>query len=512
MPDDRLPTPDHCHSFLTRRDFLRTGALASASVPLLVRQAAAQEPPRRPNIIFVFADQMRSHVLGCYGNEQVATPHFDRIGQEGARFQNAISAWPVCSPFRAMLMTGLYPLHNGTVTNDTAPRDDLPTIATVCRANGYDTGYIGKWHLEWKRDPFVPTERRRGFDFWASRNCSHQYFDSFYCGDTPDHVPLAGYEPEAQARMAADYIRQLRDRPFCLFLSWGPPHGPYIAPDPYMQQFPAEALGLRQNVAEADTVHELLATDPSTLSEKVRKQRGNWRETLEDDARFRERCLQGYCASTRALDDCMGMLLRALDETGLAENTILVFSSDHGDMMGSHRMISKQMPHEESISIPFLLRYPGKVPAGVTTDALLSPVDIMPTLLALAGLECPAGIDGRDFSAAAMGTGSDQREAVLLMKLLPGGNPWIANGVTTWRGVRTKRHTYARLLDRGPWLLFDNEADPYQMQNLIDRPEHAVLRDRLDDLTAELMKKADDPGDDATIHAFRQSRRPKPAT
>jgi len=173
-------------------------------------------------------------------------------------------------------------------------------------------------------------------------------------------------------------------------------------------------------------------------------------------------------------------------------------------------MVSKQMPHEESISIPFLLRYPREVPPGIVTDALLSPIDIMPTLLGLAGVESPAGLAGTDLADAALGSRSEQREVVLLMKLLPGGNPWIANGVTSWRGVRTKRHTYARLLDRGPWLLFDNEADPYQMQNLIDRPEHAALQRELDDLTTRLMTEADDPGEDEAVRDFRQSRRPQP--
>lgn len=485
---------------------MRAGALASTPL-LMTRALAASAQQRKPNIIFVFADQLRSQVLGCYGNGQVATPHFDRVAKEGVRFDHALSTWPVCSPFRAMLMTGRYPMHNGTVTNDTALMDGLPTIATVCKANGYDTGYIGKWHLEWGRTPFVPKERRQGFDFWASRNCSHQHFDSFYCGDTPERTPLPGYEPEAQAKMASDYIRAHRDRPFCLFLSWGPPHDPYRAPDDYTKQFPVESLRLRQNVTESETVHDLLATDPTPLSEKTKRRRGNWRTILEDDARLKERCLQGYYAATKALDDCMGILLTALDEAGLSDDTIVVFSSDHGDMMGSHRMVSKQMPYEESISIPFLLRYPSRVPAGGATDALLAPIDIMPTLLALAGLSCPNGVDGKDLSGAATGVRSDQQDAVLLMKLLPGGNPWIANGVTSWRGVRTKRYTYARLLDRGPWLLFDNEADPYQKNNLIDKPEHAALQKRLDELTTQLMKEADDPGADEPIQAYRQKRK-----
>ena len=491
---------------LTRRDFMRAGV---ASLPVLVapQLADSAEPARKPNILFVFADQLRAHTLSCYGNGQVHTPNFDRIAGEGVRFDNALSTWPVCSPYRAMLLTGRYPMHNGAVTNDTALMDGLPTIATVCKANGYDTGYIGKWHLEWGRDPFVPKERRQGFDYWAVRNCSHQHFGSFYCGDTPERVPLPGYEPDAQAKLASDYIRQHKDRPFCLFMSWGPPHDPYRGPEEQTKQFPVEELRLRRNVPESEVVHRLLATDPSRLSERNASRRANRRKTLEDDRLFKERCLQGYYAATKAIDDSMGTVLRALDDTGLSDDTILVFASDHGDMMGSHRMISKQMPLEESIRIPFVLRYPRGVAAGTTTDALLSPVDVMPTLLSLAGIEAPSGVDGKGFREAAEGGRSDQRDAVLIMKLLPGGNPWLANGVTTWRGVRTKRYTYAYLLDRGPWVLFDNRADPYQLSNLIDRPEHAALQKRLHERTQELMKEADDPGDDKPIVDFRLKRK-----
>ena len=490
---------------MTRRDFMKAGA---ASLPMLAASSiGAAVPERKPNIIFVFADQLRAHALSCCGNEQVHTPNFDRVASEGVRFDNALSTWPVCSPYRAMLLTGRYPMHNGTVTNDTALMDGLPTIATVCKANGYATGYIGKWHLEWGRDPFVPKERRQGFDYWAVRNCSHQHFDSFYCGGTPEKIPLPGYEPDAQARLAGDYIRRHKDRPFCLFLSWGPPHDPYRGPEEQTKKFPVDKLRLRRNVPESELVHCLLQTDPSRLSERSVKRRAYWRKTLEDDALFRQRCLQGYYAATKAIDGSMGTVLEALDGAGLREDTIIVFSSDHGDMMGSHRMISKQEPLEESIRIPFVLRYPRKIKPGTTTDALLSPTDVLPTLLALGGLPIPDGLDGKDLSEAAEGGKSDQQDAVLIMKMLPGGTPWIANGVTSWRGVRTKRYTYAYLLDRGPWVLFDNQADPYQLDNLINRPEHAELQTQLHERTQQLMEEADDPGNDEAVAKYRLKRK-----
>ena len=175
---------------MDRRSFLRHAGAASAALALT---PSAQGVParRKPNLVFVFADQMRAHALGCYGNEQVATPNFDRLAAQGARFTNALSTWPVCSPFRAMLLTGRYPMANGTVANDTGVRHDLPTIATICTSQGYSTGYIGKWHLEWNRAPFVPKDRRLGFEYWAVHNCSHDYFDSFYCGDTPEQIPAS---------------------------------------------------------------------------------------------------------------------------------------------------------------------------------------------------------------------------------------------------------------------------------------------------------------------------------
>jgi arylsulfatase A-like enzyme len=495
----------------TRREFIRASATVAGSVALAAESVAPSAQPERrsPNIVFVFADQMRSQVLGCYGSRQVPTPHLDSLARDGVRFTHAISVYPVCSPFRAMLLTGRWPMANGVVSNDIGMRDDLPTIATVCRANGYDTGYIGKWHLEWDRDPYVPPERRQGFDYWAVRNCAHQYFDSFYCGDTPERTPLPGYEPEAQTDLAILYLREHSEKPFCLFVSWGPPHDPYVAPDSYMQRFPLEEVELRENVSEKVTVRDLLDTDPSPMNQHQTEARKTWRNRLDNDGPVRE-MLQGYYAATQNLDDCMGRLLAALDETGQAENTIVVFTSDHGDMLGSHRMGSKQMPHEEAISIPFLLRYPEHVPSGTTSDALLGPVDMMPTLLGLAGIATPSGLDGTDLFDAARGDAfADERDAIPIMKMVHGGNPWMANGVTEWRGVRTKRYTYARLLRSGPWVLYDNQEDPMQMRNLVGDPDYADLQERLDARTNEWLATMGDPDDSEVIRAFVQSRRPK---
>ncbi len=488
-----------------RREFLKTttGNAALLSAPTWLKAARSKQ---KPNIIFVFADQMRSHVLGCYGNKQVKTKNLIQMAKEGAIFDNAISIWPVCSPFRAMLLTGLYPMSNGTVSNDTPIYDDLPTIAKICKKNGYETGYIGKWHLEANRNPFVPKNRRQGFDYWAVRNCSHKYFNSFYCGDTPEEIDLPGYETVAQTGLALKYIEKNKERPFCLFMSWGPPHNPYKAPEEYHAKYPPDKIKFRKNVEERDIVDGLLKADKSELNKKNSNKRKRWRKQLDSNESLKK-MISGYYAQTEVLDECMGRIINKVDQSGLKENTIIVFSSDHGDMLGSHRMALKQMPLEESISIPFIVRYPGTIPRGTKTDALLGTIDMMPTLLGLAGLPLPPGLDGKDISQAAKGKGPGPRKDLYIMKLVPGGGPYAANGITEWRGVRTKEYTYARLLKSGPWILYNNKKDPFQMNNLIDDPAFRKIRDDLDKRVDELAKEAKDPLKTDIIMALREKRK-----
>ena len=491
---------------MDRREFIKTAA-AGAAAAIGNDLIAAERGSRKPNIIFIFADQMRAHVLGCYGNDMVPTPNFDAMARSGTVFDNAISTCPVCSPYRAMLLTGLHPVANGTVSNDTGYKDGLPSIASVCKEQGYETGYIGKWHLEWNRNPFVPKHRRMGFDYWAVNNCTHQYMDHFYCTDTPEKIHFKGYDAIVQTGLAVDYIKRNRGNPFCLFMSWGPPHDPYNrVPDEYKERIPLESIRLRENVPERDIVDILLERDEP--AEALREKRAKRRKVVEDDDLLKREYLQGYYAHTAALDDCMGEIRAALQDAGVAQDTILVFSSDHGDMLGSHRMASKQNPLEESSRIPLMVEYPRGVPTGGRTDALCAPIDVMPTLLSLAGLDCPE-VDGKDLAGAAQGKASDQQDAVLIMKTLPGGNPYNMNAMTPWRGVRTKRHTYVTLLGYGPWLLFDNQQDPYQLNNLINKSEHAELQAKLDKRMHELMKEAGDPGETEALMAYRQSMRPK---
>ena len=454
----------------------------------------------KPNILFIIADQLRSHALGCYGNDQLNTPKIDRLAKEGVMFSNAISTAPVCSPYRGMLMSGNFPLKNGMVLNDHFLRNPTPYFSEVCKSAGYRTGYIGKWHLDgYDREGYIPPERRLGFEYWRALECTHNYFHSkYYHQDEKEPRVWPGYDAVAQTDTACKFIVRHKYEPFCLFLSWGPPHGPYAAPAEYEEMFADREIKMRENVNDFETARKMWREcNTETVPESWKKMREKSVAWWGDEASNEEilRRYRLYYASIKTLDDCFGRLLAVLDSTGQLDNTVIVFTSDHGDNLGSHRQIGKQLPFEESISVPFLIRYPEKIKPNTFTDALLSPVDIMPTVLSLAGISCH-DVDGEDMSGAAMGKAEDFRDAVLIMKSIPLGTNWIYNGNGAWRGVRTKRYTYARKSDtREPWMLFDNLKDPFQMNNLIDDPSYTSLRIELDKKTDELLEKAGDPED-----------------
>ena len=461
MPDDRGKR-------LTRREFIRCGVGVAAAAALagpLGQLADAAPSPRKPNILFVFADQMRAASLGCLGNSDVHTPNMDRLAKQGLLFSNCISNYPVCTPYRASLLTGRYSTTTGVVANGVELPDSEVTIAEALKKQGYKTGYIGKWHLEKNNIPFVPKDRRQGFDYWAVRNNGGPHWDSFYCMDTEEQVPMDGYVPDSATKLAVDFIEKNAAKPFCLYLSWGAPHPAYDPPKKYADMY-----------------------DPAKL-----KQRPN----VRDDS-FRE-TLGLYYGAITALDDNIGRLMAALEKAGVAEDTIICFTSDHGDMMGSHGQKGKNVPWEESINVPFILRYPRKIKAGGKTDLLLSSVDIMPTLLGLCAAPIPKGVQGLDLSSNVLGKGGRNPESVLLQRVIAGRDPSVP--VQEWRGLRTPRYTYARGKDK-VWMLYDNVSDPYQIRNLADKPEAKTIQTKLDTELKAFMKRIGD--DFATVDDWRK--------
>ncbi|MGY8827611.1 MAG: sulfatase family protein, partial [Candidatus Latescibacterota bacterium] len=332
---------------------------------------------KKPNVILVFGDQWRAQACGYAGDNNVKTPHLDALAGESLNFKNAVSGCPVCCPARASLLTGQVPLKHGVFVNDVSLGDGATSIGQAFAQGGYDTAYIGKWHVDGRgRSNYIPPERRQGFDYWKVLECTHNYNESFYyAGDSDEKLQWEGYDAIEQTRDAEQYLRERESEdPFLMVLSWGPPHDPYqTAPEKYKALYKQEELELRPNV-------------PAEFAETARE----W--------------LAGYYAHCTALDDCVGSLLQTMEEQGLSEDTIFLFFSDHGDMVGSHAMNNKQKPWDESIRVPFLLRYPARFGAsGRELDAFIDTPDIMPTLLGLCGLDVPATVQGCDFSGYMQG-------------------------------------------------------------------------------------------------------------
>lgn len=458
---------DQSDKTLTRRRFLKR---AGATVGLLGAPhvlgcaTASRKRIDRPNLVYVFADQLRAQATGYAGDPNIHTPNLDKLAGESINFSNAVSCCPVCTPYRASLMTGQYPLTNGLFLNDLCLGDAAASIAQAYRSASYNTGYIGKWHLDGHgRSSYIPPERRHGFDYWKVLECTHEYNEShYYTGDDPTKRMWEGYDAIAQTLDAQQYITDHgnREKPFILFLSWGPPHNPYrTAPRKYREMYDPKSITLRPNVPEGS------------------------RDSARKD-------LAGYYAHISALDDCVGDILKTLDKTGIADNTIFVFTSDHGDMHGSQGMIRKQRPWDESIRVPFLLRYPvvhGRT--GKTIDMPINTPDIMPTLLGLSGMAIPQTVEGTDCSGIIRGEEAPADNPVLIMCPSPFGE-WRRGEGREYRGVRTVRYTYVRDLN-GPWLLYDNKNDPYQMDNLVNKAEdlqkgmetilQRILKDRNDE-------------------------------
>ena len=431
----------------------------------LISLFVANAAQKKPNILIIVADQWRAQAFGYAGDPNVHTPNLDRLARASLNITNAISGCPVCSPFRASLLTGQRPLTHGVFVNDVPLRTNAITIAKVLKDAGYDTGCIGKWHVDGHgRDIFIPRERRQGFDYWKVRECSHDYNNSTYFADTPEKLTWNGYDAIAQTEDAKSYIEQhaQNTKPFFLLLAWGPPHNPYnTAPDEYKRLYRGEEIKLRPNV-------------PLSVAEKTRKD------------------LAGYYAHCTALDRCIGELWQMLKDSGLEQDTIVIFTSDHGDMQGSQGNIRKQRPWDESIRIPLLIHYPATFgETGKQSGALINAQDLMPTLLGLSRVKIPKTVEGFDYSNFLMHSRGSIPDCTLLTCVVPFGEYTKRVGGREYRGIRTDRYTYVRDL-KGPWLLFDNQTDPYQMTNLCGRTNSTQIQEKLDRKLRDRLRKSGD--------------------
>jgi arylsulfatase A-like enzyme len=446
---------------MDRRKFIQGAAGAVTALGLRRNAMNAEETAKRPpNVLFIMPDEWRGQALRCMANPDVQTPNLDQLAAEGILFRQTFANTPVCCPARATILTGTYTSRNGMLANDLRLKESVVTIADLYGDAGYRTGFIGKWHLDGgPRVPgFVPPgPRRHGFRYWAANECNHNYFYNWYFRN--ENVPIVSekYEPEFWTDLAIEFLQESQHKPFFLMLAPGAPHDPYLAPEKYMRLYDPQKLRM----------------DP------------NWVEGTPGAGRKE---MAGYYAAITAVDDQVGRLLHTLRELELDRNTIVLFSSDHGNMLGSQGKILKRKPWEESIRVPGIMRYPGVISPGQKTEALFSHVDFAPTLLSLCGLPVPPQMQGASLSHVAAGNAEESPAAVLFQIF----GPFHGDGTErAWRGMRTDRFMYARW-ESGPWLLYDLHRDPHELQNLVNE---AAFASELQQLDKQLLERMDRIGD-----------------
>lgn len=463
----------------------------------------------RPNLLIVLTDQMRMHAMGFWNTpgfelngvaDPVLTPRLDRLADESLVLRQAVSTHPVCSPYRGSFMTGQYSFRNRVhwnCTSRTAPfgcelQENARCWSDILSEKGYSLGYIGKWHLDAPREPYVdtynnkgklawnewcPPSRRHGFDFWYSYGTFDRHLTPMYWpthAGRDDFVRIEQWGPEHEADLAIRYIRndggdfRRSDRPFALVVSMNPPHTPYDqVPRRYVERY------------EGKTWRELLNrpnVDTASDSEVVRGAKAQ---------------IKNYLAMVTGVDEQLGRILDCLDRQGLADDTVVVFTSDHGNCVGSHGYATKNVPVEESFRIPFLARRPGRIPVRVD-DLLFGAADVMPTLLGLLGFgeDVPAVVEGTDFSPLFLGGDMERPSAALYLNPTPQGRPEYGE-----RGVRTDRFTL--VVTRRPdeleaCVLYDNVDDPYQLRNTAsEQPE--LVRDLREGELTPILRRIDDP-------------------
>ncbi len=415
----------------------------------------------QPNILIILSDQLRRQALSCHGDPDVKTPHIDKLADNGVRFQNTCSTYPVCVPFRFTLMTGEY-AHTRTIPAiewSMSPAER--TLADEYNDAGYETVYVGKWHLDGGhgrmgsalqcgRTPVRRINQGR-WQKWYGFELRNDPFDTYYFeDDDPTPIPIKGYQTDGLFDIGMNHLSKQRDakKPFCMMLSVEPPHDPYIAPDELQQSWEKREITLPPNFEAADKEER----DTFILNRKR------------------------YNAMVENLDSNVGRMMSFLEKDNLIDNTIVVFMADHGELNGSHGYEWKQWPYEESIGIPFIVSDPReRHQNGTVIKHPTCSEDFFPTFLGLTGLKPQNPLPGTDLTSLIKGQADHLDRPGVFLEFVAEHREGMIFHEEVWRGFRTEKFKYTVIGDKfggKPWQFFDLEKDPFETNNLIDIPEY----------------------------------------
>ena len=440
----------------------------------------------RPNIVFILIDDLRWDELGITGHPFVKTPHIDRIGKEGALFRNAFMTTPLCSPSRASFLTGQYAHTHGITDNvdHSVASHKLITFPLLLQQAGYATAFIGKWHMGNDDSP------RPGFDRWVSFKGQGNYINPEINEDGMDVNPK-GYITDLLTGYAVEFIKRRHDKPFLVYLA-------HKAIHPEVMQHDDGSV----NLAEAE--HFIPAERHSKLyvGKKIPRRFSAGRtpsgkpalqRTIDDlpplgpKTSTSDEVVLGRLRSLMAIEEGVGKILNALQETNQLDNTVIVFASDNGYFYGEHGLsVERRLAYEESIRMPLLVRYPRMIKAGTVRDELALNIDVAPTLIELAGVSSPIKVDGHSLVPLLKGADSEWRKSFLIEYYSDRVFPRIRK--MGYKAVRTERWKYIHYVELdGMDELYDLKSDPYEMKNIINRGDAAGT---LDNIKRELERLA----------------------
>ena len=496
----------------TRREFLKSiaGVAASGAALSILPSCGsiaqvARAGPKRPNIIFIMTDDHASHALSCYGSKINKTGNLDRLAKEGMLFNNCFCTNSICAPSRAVILTGKHSHINGVTDNRKKFDGSQQTFPKLLQQAGYQTAMIGKWHL--KTDP-------TGFDYWSVLIGQGPYYNP-PMKEPSGTVKYTGYTTDIITLLALDWLQHKRDKdkPFCLMYQHKAPHrnwqpGPehltmyddvtIPEPETLFDDYSGRGRAAKeQDMSIEKTMNEsdLKLVAPKNLTAKQKKL---WDAAYEPkNESFRKANLQGkdlvrwkyqrymkdYLRCVASVDDNVGDLLEYLDESGLAENTVVVYTSDQGFYLGDHGWFDKRFMYEESFRMPFLVRYPQEIKAGSVNDDLVQNLDFAPTFLDFAGIDKPADMQGRSLRPLLRGkTPKRWRKSIYYhYHEYP-----AVHSVKRHYGVRTERYKLIHFYhDIDEWERYDLRKDPDELKNIYSDPEYA---DVVKKLKAELKR------------------------
>lgn len=444
----------------------------------------AADPDSRPNIVFIMSDDHATSAVSAYGSQLVQTPHIDRLAREGMRFDRCFCTNSICGPSRAVMLTGAYSHINGFRLNGDRFDGTQTTFPRLLREAGYETAIVGKWHLQCDPD---------GFDDWVVLPGQGRYFDPvlIHNGQRQTHK---GYVTEIITDLAIEWLKQ-RDttRPFCLMVHHKAPHANWEAPERFVGQMASRTFPEPETFSDdyAGRSANLAAGDlhVGSFLWDLHYQRGRQLPPLSSDlepsdvpAWVLQRYLRDYLACIASVDENVGRLLSHLDNTGLAKNTLVIYTSDQGFFLGEHGLYDKRLMYEPSLRMPLLARWPGVIEAGRVEDRIVLNLDFAPTLLGTAGLEPTDRMQGRSMLPLLKGHSVDHWRQAMLYRFYE-----RAFGFGPIEGVRTERYKLIHwLYGDEAWELYDLEEDPEEMKNLHEAPDAQGIRAELHETLRQL--------------------------